>query len=187
MTAEQRREALVRSTLPLLLEHGRSVTTRQIAEAAGVAEGTIFRVFESKHDLIGEAVVLGFDPAPLERGIAAVDPHLPFRDRLLAVVTLLQQRFLGIFELMQAMGLMAPPVARAHHRDQRERVTQLMVDLVGEDAAALRVDAGELVHYLRLLTFSASNPHIADGRLLTPEQIVSLVLDGVRRREEDPR
>ena len=56
MTPDDRREALVDATIPLLHEHGRTVTTKQIADAAGVAEGTIFRAFGSKDDLIHAAV-----------------------------------------------------------------------------------------------------------------------------------
>ena len=52
----ERRAEIIAATLPLLLAHGASVTTRQIAEAAGIAEGTIFRVFPDKESLI-EAVV----------------------------------------------------------------------------------------------------------------------------------
>ena len=35
----------------------------------------------------------------------------------------------------------------------------------------------------RVLTFSASHHEIADGRLLTPTQIVDVVLDGVLKKE----
>ena len=44
MPPAERREALINATLPLVLWHGPGVTTRQIAEAADVAEGTIFQI-----------------------------------------------------------------------------------------------------------------------------------------------
>ncbi|WP_395653607.1 helix-turn-helix domain-containing protein, partial [Phycicoccus elongatus] len=56
LAPEDRRAALVEVTLPLVLEHGRAVTTAQIAEAAGVAQGTIFRVFATKEELVEEAI-----------------------------------------------------------------------------------------------------------------------------------
>ena len=56
LSPDDRRRALIDATLPLLRTHGPTVSTRQIAEAAGVAEGTIFRAFPSKDDLINEAV-----------------------------------------------------------------------------------------------------------------------------------
>jgi AcrR family transcriptional regulator len=45
MAPDDRRRAIVAAVVPLLLEHGDDVSTRQIADAAGIAEGTIFRVF----------------------------------------------------------------------------------------------------------------------------------------------
>nr|WP_284286883.1 helix-turn-helix domain-containing protein [Angustibacter aerolatus] len=50
LSPDERRRHLVDATLPLLVQHGRAVSTRQIARAAGVAEGTIFRVFDSKDE-----------------------------------------------------------------------------------------------------------------------------------------
>ena len=74
MPPAERREALINATLPLVLWHGPGVTTRQIAEAADVAEGTIFRVFEGKEALIRAVTERAFDPAPALAEIAAIDP-----------------------------------------------------------------------------------------------------------------
>ncbi|MEU5690395.1 TetR/AcrR family transcriptional regulator [Actinosynnema sp. NPDC020468] len=63
MSVEDRREAIVTATVPLLLAHGANVTTSQIAQAAGIAEGTVFRAFKDKRELIDTCVrsVLGVD------------------------------------------------------------------------------------------------------------------------------
>lgn len=182
MSADERRQTLIEATLPLLREHGRSVSTRQIAEAAGVAEGTIFRVFDSKDELVDAAVARAFEPGGFIAQHDRLDRSLPFRERMVALVTLLQGRFLDTFGLMRAVGLVAPPDRFAHSEefdDWRRQIAAAMVAYVGEDADRLRIPAAELVHVLRLLTFSASHAEIADGRLLTPEQIVDIVLDGV--------
>src|SRR5947207_2374501 len=60
-----RRAAIVEATLPLLRAHGLSITTRQIAEAAGVAEGTIFGVFPDKDALLQAVMEAAFDPEPV--------------------------------------------------------------------------------------------------------------------------
>ena len=188
----ERRDALVEATLPLLRVHGRAVTTRQIAEAAGVAEGTIFRVFESKEQLVEAALSRAFEPGRFVEEIAAIDAALPFRDRMVALTTLLQCRFTEIFGLMRAVGMVAPP-KHHHHADEhaawRRHSDELMVALIGDDAARLTLPAAEFAHALRLLTFSASHEEIADGRLLTPDRIVAVVLDGclARTAPEAPR
>src|ERR1700710_1924721 len=137
MSPEERREALVAATLPLLREHGRGVSTRQIAEAAGVAEGTIFRVFDSKDELVDEAVAKAFEPGTFMAQQQALDPTLPFRERMVALVRVLQGRFIDTFGLMRAVGLVAPP-ARLEHADEindwRRQMGEQMVELVGDDA-----------------------------------------------------
>src|SRR3954462_4410687 len=83
---EERREALIAATLPLVLEHGTAVSTRLIAEAAGVAEGTIFRVFPTKDDLIEAVLASAFAPSALIEAIGQVDRSLPLADRLVVAV-----------------------------------------------------------------------------------------------------
>ena len=184
MTVDDRRKALIDVTLPLLREHGRTVTTKQIAEAAGVAEGTIFRAFESKDDLILAAVEAGMDMQPFLDDLAAVDVSLQFRPRLIELVTRLQARFAGIFALMSALGMSGPPRAQKHTEAGRRHAEEIMVALVEPDADLITCSPADLVHMLRLFTFSGTHPHLSEGRRLTPEQIVDTLLDGVRRRTD---
>ena len=52
MSPEDRRQMIVRAVLPLVVEHGAAVTTSQIARAAGICEGTVFRAFKDKDELL---------------------------------------------------------------------------------------------------------------------------------------
>ena len=76
---DERRSMIVAATLPLLLEHGDRVTTKQIAEAAGIAEGTIFRVFADKDEVIAAVIEAALDPEPLEAALAAIPAGLGVR------------------------------------------------------------------------------------------------------------
>ena len=187
MSPEERRDRLVDTTLNLLREHGRAVTTRQIAAAAGVAEGTIFRVVESKDELIDAAIQRAFEPGALVERIEEIERDLPLRDRLVQLCAILQQRFRATFELMKKVG-MVRPADHVHDSPEavavRERMQAMLEAVVGADAARLSVPARDLVHRLRLLTFAGSHPHIADGVMLTPEEIVSTLLHGLLRPDE---
>jgi AcrR family transcriptional regulator len=180
---DQRREALVEATLPLLVEHGKGVTTRQIAQAAGVAEGTIFRVFASKDDLIEAAVERGLDIEPFLDDLESIDRDQDLRGRLLDLAERLQVRFTGIFALMTAMGMVGPPKSHRHTQEGRLRSQKVMFALVEPDAHRLTCSPAQLVHMLRLLTFSGTHPHISEGHPLTPDQIVGTLLDGVLKED----
>src|SRR4051794_1440094 len=95
-----RRAAIIEATLPLLRAHGLSITTRQIATAAGVAEGTIFGVFPDKDTLLREAVEAAFDPEPVRAQLGAVSLDQPLEERLVAAVKVIQAHLAGIWELL---------------------------------------------------------------------------------------
>ena len=55
LSAEERREAIVRAALPLFARKGfANATTRELAEAAGVSEALIYKHFPSKESLYAE-------------------------------------------------------------------------------------------------------------------------------------
>jgi AcrR family transcriptional regulator len=175
LPAPERRAEIVAATLPLLLAHGSAVTTRQIAEAAGIAEGTIFRVFPDKDSLIEAVLEHVLDTAALDEAIAAIDPTRPLPDRLVEAVEILRRRFADILQLKTAIGT-AEVASRAGPRSDLGALAALFEP----DRDQLRRDPLEAAHLLRGLTIAGTHPALILDEPLTPTEIVSLFLDGVR-------
>ncbi len=102
---DERRAALIAATEPLLERFGREVSTRQIAEAAGVAEGTIFRAFATKEELIDAVIEDAFDIQRTCDELAQVDPGLGLEERLIAAVVILQERLRRVVALFGSLRL----------------------------------------------------------------------------------
>lgn len=151
-----------------------------------MAEGTIFRVFESKDELVEAALDEAFAPGQLLVRLDEIDPGEPLPEKLLKLASVLQQRFRATFGLMRVMGEMDPP---RHARSDQRRVEVdsarlAMVAFAQDDAGQLSVSPDMLVHMLRLLTFAGSSEQISDGQMLSPEQIVVTLLHGVLKKED---
>jgi AcrR family transcriptional regulator len=188
LPAEERRAAILAATVPLLASHGTEITSRQIAAAAGVAEGTIFRVFADKESLIEAAVDLAFDPAPAEAEILAIDPTLDLEARCIAAVDIIQRRIASLWRVFTAVGAHNVPEKR---RDKRGKSTSTsmhaFVAILEPDRDQLRVDPLQAADLLRGLTFASCHPALTLSAPMSPREIVSVVLHGIWKRPEDGR
>jgi AcrR family transcriptional regulator len=183
---DERRAALIAATEPLLERFGRDVSTRQIAEAAGVAEGTIFRAFATKEELIEAVIKDSFDIRRTCDELAQIDRQLSLEERLTAAVAILQERLRRVFVLFGSLRLRgeAPDHDSFRVKQQADNalVNGAIAALIKPDQDQLRLDVLEAASALRAITFAVSHPIVGGGRLTEPRQIVELVLHGICRR-----
>jgi AcrR family transcriptional regulator len=164
---------IVAATLPLLLEHGDRVTSKQIAEAAGIAEGTVFRAFADKDELIVAVIEAAIDPQPLERALAAIPPGLGFPKTLEAAVVIIQQRVIDVWRLVSSVG------TRFHEKTRRPMTdSDALVRIFAAHADDITVPPIVAARLLRALTLSTTHPMLADVPT-APDELVHLFLHGV--------
>ncbi len=181
----ERRAEIIAATLPLVLAHGSAVTTRQIALAAGIAEGTIFRVFPDKESLIEAVVEQAFDSASSDAALTAIDRSLPLRDRLVEAVEILRRRVADLWQLRTALGMMqvssgGPSMTDKHRAPDLTPLASLF--LADEDQ--ITREPLEAAHLLRGLTIAGTHPALVLDAPLSSPEIVALFLDGIRNRPE---
>ncbi|MDG2111534.1 MAG: TetR family transcriptional regulator, partial [Actinomycetota bacterium] len=162
-------------TRPLLLQHGEAVTTRQIAAAAGIAEGTIFRVFDDKEDLLTATLEASLDMGSFEAAIASIDPAISLQEQLVEAVDLIEQRIVDVWALVSSVG-----------ERLRERVTRPLADsaalarLFERSHDQVSVPPATAARQLRALTLSMTHPMLG-ATDVSAEEIVGFFLNGVGR------
>jgi AcrR family transcriptional regulator len=190
MAPDERRAAIIAATVPLLREHGTSVSTRQIADAAGVAEGTLFGVFPDKAALVRAALLSVFDPDPVLRALGEIDAGLDLRGRLVAAMDILRDRFernASIVALLRGSGI---PVATKEDADgareflaqvesSRDRLTEALVSLIEPDRALLRRGPVAVARSLFMLLLMTNRASFGDNQTMDSAEVVSLLLDGL--------
>lgn len=161
------------AALPLLLERGEMVTSSEIARAAGIAEGTIFRVFANKDELIDEVLRRAMDPAPVETAISEVDTGAGLEAAVTEVVRILQRRMADAWRLLSNLG---PRFHRLEHR--RLVASPALIKLLESFKAELDVDVEEAAQVLPSVTFALTHP-VTSREPSPPDRVARVYLRGV--------
>ncbi|WP_232547360.1 TetR/AcrR family transcriptional regulator [Propioniciclava soli] len=193
---EERRRLLVDATLPLLRTHGPTLSTRQIAEAAGVAEGTIFRVFESKDDLIHTCLTEALSIEHLTGELdAAASDDLPTTTRALLTTMLHHLDDVRALTAVFPHPAVADAPRPAHKPDgsacprpdftalHREVLAHVAATL-NPHAAALRTTPERAAALLVALSFGAHHPLVGASDLTDPDTLAQLALSGLAGPKE---
>ncbi|MEU5861528.1 TetR/AcrR family transcriptional regulator [Nonomuraea sp. NPDC047529] len=123
MSPERRREMIVKAALPLVVEYGTSVTTAQVARAAGIGEGTIFRAFGDKEALLAACMAEALRPDDTLAHVSAISLDLPLAERLLEAAEALRGYLARMGAVAGALattgGLRRPAPAPGHGEGER--------------------------------------------------------------------
>jgi AcrR family transcriptional regulator len=200
MAPDDRRRAIVAAVLPLLERHGATVSTRQIAEAAGIAEGTVFRAFEDKCALFAAVAETAARPPGWREDLArTVGEQDDLRAKIVVtaegMATRMRQVMLAMMALRGAMvaegrgpgrGAGRGPVPGRPPeflRDSGRELHEAIAELVfAPHRAELRIDPSDAARAMRSLVMGSWHPGAIDDDRLTPDEVADLLLDGVRRR-----
>ena len=183
----ERRASLIAATRQLILEHGPDVTTRQVATAAGVAEGTLFRVFPTRRDLITATIADQLSP---KRLAAALDVTPPASDLDEATETCLSTAV----EYVTTCGRLIPQPTPDDTPDSirfqlmeqwKSRIgdiTSWMLTQLTPHKDELNIPVDDFAHLITTLSMGYAHSKCSMTRL-TPHALARLALDGARRKE----
>ncbi|MEV6235503.1 TetR/AcrR family transcriptional regulator [Lentzea sp. NPDC051838] len=190
MSAEDRRAMIVHAVLPLLMEHGANVTSSQIARAAGIGEGTIFRAFKDKDELFDACTAEALRPDHVLDAIAEIPVDQPLEDRLVEAAEALGAHLERMGALMGALHASG----RVKHRDPEQRgkgksrrrestaaIRAAMVELFTPEKDRLRLPPEQLATIFLTLLFGGRR--MAQDDAPSTRQVVDFFLHGAVEAE----
>jgi len=182
---DDRRRAIVEAVIPLILEKGATLTSREMSEAAGVAEGTIFSVFPDKPAVIVEAVRATMDPTPFRAAIADVSPAVPLEDQLESVAGILLERserigtLIGVLRTIQPAGPKKPAEAHRFVMESNAAIVTALTELLEQHRNDLRVEPGRAAVAFMGFVFANAHPLMAADAKPDAAEVVDMLLHGI--------
>ncbi len=172
---------IAEQAIPLFIEHGSSLTTRQLADHLGIAEGTIFRAFGDKETLTRAAVRAFFDRAEVTLASASlVDASLPLEEKVARLVRGAREHARGVFAMLSLLEPVEAGeyIARARTGAFEDAITAAFAP----DAASLGVAPDRVAPLLRVAVIAASAPSPHQHSLPDDDELIAFVLYGIAGR-----
>jgi AcrR family transcriptional regulator len=187
LPAAERRAAIVAVTERLLIAKGGAVSTREIAEAAGIAEGTIFRVFPTKDAIIDAIFADAFDQEAARAELGGIDCGGDLESCLVQLVTSLQRRIKRVLALIAAVGFHQPEgTDKEKFQEQRKLGYEAVAALLRPHADRLRIAPEDAARHLHGLVLAMTHPMLTDRPIGDPAAIVDIALNGIGQRPSEP-
>ncbi|MBB6731636.1 TetR/AcrR family transcriptional regulator [Cohnella zeiphila] len=190
MSVEERRAMIVQAALPLLAEVGPSVTTLQIARAAGISEPTIFRAFADKNEVLQACLEEVTDPEHIAVELNAIDTDSSLEERLVELIEAIQAQGKRTGAVLNAIRLASPPNPNlnemkdrqaAFHRKWVERYAAVHAAVCGvlePDEPRLRISVSDMATLVLSIVFSLGRNAVAEQESITTKQLADLLLNG---------
>jgi AcrR family transcriptional regulator len=189
MSPDQRRDMIVQVALPLVAEHGTAVTTSQVARAAGIAEGTVFRAFADKNELLAACVAEALRAEHLIDGLTAIPLDLPLAERLVEAGESLQAHLARLGSVLGALHGSGYPLRRVPPGEGRPggpdreaataQIQEAVADLFAPEKDVLRRPPEMLAAvFLRLLFTPRRCPPENASSEPTVTELVDMFLHG---------
>lgn len=193
LSADERRASIVEAARTVVAREGFGFTTKQVADAAGIAEGTLFRVFSTKDALVHAVIEDVLDPSGTEQEIAQLRPTTLDEavTDLVRVLTTSIDRTSEFFFAVRAKSMSraaapAPPPQGGktfhgpHENDERhQRLEQATARVLEPFADQLGLDPLRAADYVRIVVFSTTHPFVAPTSAhFTVAEIARLILHG---------
>ncbi|ANJ28243.1 hypothetical protein ATC03_17575 [Agromyces aureus] len=179
MSRDERRASIMDAAVPLLVQYGRDVTSKQLAEAAGVAEGTLYSVFADKDELIHDSIHRHIEATSMVDAIREIPESTDLDGVIRAIVELTQHRTEQIFALVAILGFHERTPEHAKRRPpDNEPVIQAIADVLLPHRDRLTVTPRRAAQFIRYATFSMTHPMITNGEVVPADEISALLLHG---------
>lgn len=194
LPAAERRQAIIKAARPLLIANGGRLTTKQVAEAAGIAEGTIFRVFYSKANLLKAVIADVLDPTELCEQIRALPAQANLTKHICALVTMIIENADDVHTVITALRLAStcddaagpqprrqPTHDKAAHQQRVIAVRDALSASLTPWSGQLRVSTDQAGFLIEGFAMAAIHPLFNDHTLTDPALLADVLINGIRK------